>query len=775
LNRPPTPAVAEYGRRVIRSSRGHCRPALTNHGRATTLSLMSLYAWTLLPLLLLHLWFYRRSRALFLFQLLLDVILVVVLGPALVVGGDLNPIKTIKGSPPFQNVEWSAVTGFQPTQGDLVYQFHPWMEETGRQIRRGEIPRIQAGVGGGLPLMANGQTGLWAPAMLPVWLHGPERGTTIMAFWKIEFAGIGAYLLFLHVLRLRWTAAVVGGIAWAGTPYLVAWLLVPLAWLVAALPWAWWAAWWVGRRRSSPWGVAAVGVLFGWLMGAGLHPETASIVCGSALLAALCFHPRRWWRVVVIVGVAGVVALALSWPTVGYIAASSRVEIGAHGEAIREGMPWSIQRDLARQMVVPAAMGRPGRGDWRPAYPHAPGAAGIGGAMLALLASGRLRRRYRRIAVAAGATTALGLVLLLRIPPLDGLLVKIPPLDQMTVPRFAVLIPWGLIVLGVLALDGALSGRVRPVAARLVPAVFVVTAALLAVPWTLKPVGFVLVALTVVMTVTVGLLRRWRIVPWLVMAELVLLAIGINPVASIADRMPRPPLVERLIELDADTPGRIVGIGRSFSANLASRYGLRDLRASDPLRPVPFAKLMGVLGEPATILGGPLQRGPAGLCGAWGVGLAVTPPGRKLPDWNKEYSDRDGTIWSNPLLLPEVRVVGRVFEEPEDPVTLLEVVEVMDFANTALAGNGASDVDASVVSLELWTRTPTSVEASVECDGPCLVVVAQPWAPGWRATVDGGDVPLVRSNIAGLGAVAPAGRHNVEFSYRPWSWRSGVP
>jgi len=139
---------------------------------------MSLYAWTLVPLLLIHLWFFKRSKGVFRFQLLLDVILAVVVGPALVVGGDLNPVKTIKGSPPFRHVEWSADTGFQPTQGDLVYQFHPWWEETGRQLRRGELPRIQPGVGGGLPLMANGQTGLWAPVMLPVWLHGPERGTT---------------------------------------------------------------------------------------------------------------------------------------------------------------------------------------------------------------------------------------------------------------------------------------------------------------------------------------------------------------------------------------------------------------------------------------------------------------------------------------------------------------------------------------------------------------------------------------------------------------------
>ena len=736
---------------------------------------MSLYGWTLLPVLLLHLWLFRRSRAVFRFQLLLDVILAVVVGPALVVAGDLNPVRCLEQRPPFRHVEWSEHSQLQPTQRDLPFQFHPWWGETGRQLRRGEMPRIQPGVGAGLPLLANGQTGLWAPVMLPVWLHGPERGTTIMAFWKLELAGLGAFLLFCRVMRLRWAAAAVGGVAWAGAPYLVGWLLVPLAWAVAALPWAWWAGWWIGRRRTTLRGMLFVGLAFGWLMGAGLHPETASIVCGSALLAALFIHPWRWWRAAFVAGIAGLTALVLSWPTVGYISASSRAAMGAHGEANREGLEWSVQRDLVRQNVVPASMGHPGRGDWRPAYPHAPGAAGVGGAMLALLVSGRLRRRYHRLAAAAGASTMLGLVLLLRIPPIDALLVRIPPIDQMTLPRFGVLIPWGLTVLAALAFDGALRGQVRPIAARLVPALLVAVFALWATPWSLASIDTALVALSLAMAVVVGLGRRLTLVPAVVAAELALLAVGINPVASAADRLPRPPLVQRLAELEIKNPCRIIGTDRVFGPNIAARYGLRDLRASDPLRPAPFARLMGVLGEPATILGGPLKRAPAGLCGAWGVGLAVTPPRRELPGWQREYAGRDGAVWSNPRLLPEVRVVGRVIQEPDDPLTLFEFVEVIDFETTALVGAGAAAVNAADVALELWRRTPTLIEASVECDGPCLVVVAQPWAPGWQATVDGEPAQLVLTNIAGLGIVAPAGRNLVAFEYQPWQWRIGVP
>ena len=743
---------------------------LTSLGGPTTLAPMSLYLWTLLPLVLLHLWFFRQHRGAFRFQLLLDLVLVVVVGPALWSGGDLNPIRCIQGDPPFTTVEWSPGTALQPTQSDLVLQFHPWWEETRRQVLRGRLPRIQPGVGAGLPLLANGQTGLAAPVMLPVWLHGPERGTTVMAFWKLELAGLGAFLLLLRVWRLRWTAAAVGGVAWAGSPYLVGWLLVPLAWVTAALPWTWWAAWWVMRRRTPRWGPAAVGLGFGWLMGGGLHPETAAIVCGSALLAAFCLHPRRWRRLLAVAAVAGVAAIALAWPTVGYIKASSRAALGAHGAANREGLPWSIQRDLVRLIVVPTSMGHPGRGDWQPSYPHAPGAAGVGGVLLALVAAGRMRRRYRRLALAAGAATGLGLVLLVRVPPLDALLVRIPPLDQMTVPRFGVLIPWGIIVLAALALDGALDGRVRPTLQRLVPAIVMTPFALWAAPWHLKPVDAGLVVLSVAAAVVACLLRRRSILPLLAAGELALLAVGINPVADPADRLPRPALLERLVEMQAADPCRVTGTQRALPPNLAARYGLRDFRASGPLRPAAFASLMGVLGEPRTFLGGPLQRAPAGLCGAWGVGLAVTPPGRELPGWENEYSDEDGTIWSNPLLLPEVRVVGRVVPAPSDPGALLRVVQGVDFESAALVTPGAPPVEAASMTLEIRQRTPSRLRAMVACDGPCLLVLAQPWAPGWETSVDGRSAQLVLADIAGLGVVLPAGRHDVELAYHPWRW-----
>jgi len=340
----------------------------------------------------------------------------------------------------------------------------------------------------------------------------------------------------------------------------------------------------------------------------------------------------------------------------------------------------------------------------------------------------------------------------------------------MTLPRFGVLIPWGLVVLAALSLDGALRGRIRPLVARLVPAGLVGVVALSAAPWNLQPPSIALVVLSFAGALGVALFHRRAVVPMLVAGEAALLAIGINPVADATDRLPHPPLVERLQVLNQQNPARIIGLARAFPPNLAMRYGLRDLRASDPLRPKPFARLMGVLGEPRTILGGPLRYAPPGLCGAWGVKYAVTRPRKKLEGWQDVYSDSDGIIWSNPQVLPEVRVVGSVVPEPEDSQGSLKLVDGFDFEHTALVALPAPLIFATKTTLEMGFRTPTGLEATVECNGPCLLVVAQPWAPGWQATVDGKAAKVVISNIAGMGVVAPEGRHSVQLSYHPWAW-----
>jgi hypothetical protein len=283
-----------------------------------------------------------------------------------------------------------------------------------------------------------------------------------------------------------------------------------------------------------------------------------------------------------------------------------------------------------------------------------------------------------------------------------------------------------------------------------------------------------LVGLTVVAAaLATGLLRRPRLLAPALAVELGLYALGINPTAAVEDRLPTPPLVERLRGLQTERGGRVIGLDGAFPPNLAARYDMPDLRAYDPLRPQPFVDLMAALGDRDAMLGGPLRKAPPRLCGAWSVRFLVSPPGADVPGWEPVWSDGSGAIWSNPHWLPEVRVAGRAHSLGHEDGWRLLAGEQLDFAREAVVPAGTAAVAAGRHELLAVTSEGPRLRAVVSCDGPCLVVAARPWAPGWRAAVDGRPAPLVRANLAGLGVVSPPGEHTVELRYNPWRWWPG--
>jgi hypothetical protein len=456
---------------------------------------------------------------------------------------------------------------------------------------------------------------------------------------------------------------------------------------------------------------------------------------------------------------------------VGAIRASEKAKWLKEARPNRERPSIAMRLDAVEQLVLPMANGHPGRGDWQARYPYPAAAVGIGGLGLALIATGRVRGRFRRHRWAVWASIGLGGVLLYRLPPLDRLLVEVPPIGSMTLPRFGVLVAWGLAAWAALAVDGAVSHRPRGAAWRLATATVVAAVAVLAVPWRLLPIDFGLVLLTVVGAVSSGvLLRRPAALAPAVAVELALYAIGINPIAAPEDRLPRPPLIERLVELQARAGGRVIGVQGVLPANLGARYGLPDLRAYDPLRPRPFARLMESLGDPRPVVGGPLASAPARLCGAWSVRYLATGPGATPTGWELDWQDGDSAVWRNPHWLPEVRTAIRTVRADSARGWHILTSEKVDFASVTVVPPGTPEVRAARAAIEESEIASTAITARLRCDGPCLVVVARPWTPGWKASVDGAPAPVVRANLAGLGVVVPRGTHTAELRYNPWRW-----
>ena len=135
--------------------------------------------WIVIPLAVVHALVWKRKHLL-LFQLAVDVSLLVLPGPVLLKGLHLGPGTSGAAA-------WGGpvtVSG-SAEQSDFPLQLAVWWEEVRRLVGSGEYPWISERIGGGTPLVANGQTQLPFPLHLPVWVLGTERGTDVMAVWKL--------------------------------------------------------------------------------------------------------------------------------------------------------------------------------------------------------------------------------------------------------------------------------------------------------------------------------------------------------------------------------------------------------------------------------------------------------------------------------------------------------------------------------------------------------------------------------------------------------------
>jgi hypothetical protein len=92
------------------------------------------------------------------------------------------------------------------------------------------------------------------------------------------------------------------------------------------------------------------------------------------------------------------------------------------------------------------------------------------------------------------------------------------------------------------------------------------------------------------------------------------------------------------------------------------------------------------------------------------------------------------------------------------PLLQRAIVEHPVHVAPAAPGRSAERVDVTDVG-------QSSVDVRVTAAGQSLLVLADPWYPGWRVTVDGNPAELLRVDHAFRGVVVPNGEHVVRFSY----------
>jgi hypothetical protein len=148
------------------------------------------------------------------------------------------------------------------------------------------------------------------------------------------------------------------------------------------------------------------------------------------------------------------------------------------------------------------------------------------------------------------------------------------------------------------------------------------------------------------------------------------------------------------------------------------------------------------------------------------------------------YDGPDGRVFSVRDALPRAYVVGSCVEaedsrsalarfqaEDFDPrsAVILERDQLEDADLACAAGEGSMDAHARIVDERINGLT-------VELDAPSagFLVLNDTWDPGWRASVDGRDAPVLVASSVFRAVPVEAGRHTIDLRYRPRSYELGL-
>jgi Bacterial membrane protein YfhO len=139
------------------------------------------------------------------------------------------------------------------------------------------------------------------------------------------------------------------------------------------------------------------------------------------------------------------------------------------------------------------------------------------------------------------------------------------------------------------------------------------------------------------------------------------------------------------------------------------------------------------------------------------------------------FTSFDYYVVENINALPPVFIPRRVKVVPDHDERLREL-ESPNFnpRETAFVETPVELPQESRGEVQIQKETPTRVRIEARMQTAGLVVLTDLWSKGWRAYVDGKNVPILRANHAVRGVVVQQGTHGLEFRYQPASFTWGM-
>ena len=214
-----------------------------------------------------------------------------------------------------------------------------------------------------------------------------------------------------------------------------------------------------------------------------------------------------------------------------------------------------------------------------------------------------------------------------------------------------------------------------------------------------------------------------------------------------------------------------LGMQDILAAPIGARWGIRGSYDTDVtgLATPAFHFMTGALLRNRSTLVAPklLRMG--------NVGYAVTVQDERLPGAIEvgdvaTIFDRPARVMKVSDPLPAAWVVGGSRPAGSPTEALLAIAEPdFDPASEVVLGDGPrvpppGDFHARCTIRE---RRADRLVVDVEASGSGHLVVAEAYQDGWKATLDGADVPVRPANVLFRAVAVPAGAHQVELRYRP--------
>ncbi len=713
--------------------------------------------------------------------------------PALLPGRVLSPLDNLYTTAPWRAL---APGPLAPNMalGDVTQVFHPWTLWSASEVRAGRLPLWNPYAYAGAPFCSNPQTACLFPLTWLAWALPPAWALTLPALLKVMAAGLAMYW-FLRGLALIPLAAFVGAAGFMLSTTLVAWLPWTLASTMPFLPLL---VGLVDRLRERPdrrlvaW--LALAVALDLVAG---YPQAALPALAATAAWTLARAPWRarpapfLARVACGVGLGVALAAAQALPALDYLRESN---VYAFRSAWTP--PLAVPPQALVTTLMPYFFGA-AEGTWS-AWQFNITSTYLGLVPIAALPLAALAWRRPPTRLVAGLALATGLVHY-------GALADVLPAPVIAFASNLRLMPilvFALAALGSLGFDAA-ARAAAPRARAWLRAWFVLLAGagLVAVALAagtpaalaVRPsLALQYLAFLAGLTAAVWLLERWLAdgrARWGV-------ALAAVQVATLA------PLAAYLPVRDArwlyPTPPALAWLQRHAGSarvlvpdQVGLLYGLRQAHGYDGLTPRRVAELAGPVGTGAASAAG-YRENTVALHGSeplppvsvllaptrelLGVRFILLPPGAAAaePRLRPVYDGPDARVFEDPAALPRAFVAGRArCVDDRAAVALLRRREISPADEVLLADcatpPAAPPMGARGAAAEarILVDEPSRVVVAAAAASPAWLVLTDTWFPGWRARLDGVDVPLRRADHAFRAVALPPGRHEVEFVFAP--------